>query len=91
LRSTRQDEWDAAYSLAAQAAANDPETCETVAVASTLFAEIALLNSKFRLREKSPFFLFDPGKKLRDAPPIYWSLIDGDAAYLQDPEHPYTT
>jgi hypothetical protein len=91
LRSSRQDEWNAAYSLAAQAAADDPETCETVAVASTLFAEIALLTSRFRLREKSPFFLFDPAKKLRDSPPIYWSLIDGDAAYLQDPDHPYTT
>jgi hypothetical protein len=89
LASSKQDDWTAAYTLAAYAAADDPETCETVAVASTLFAEIALSKSRFRLRESAPFFLYDPGKKLRDSPPMFWNLIDGDAAYIQDSAHPY--
>jgi hypothetical protein len=91
LSSTTQDDWNAAYSLAEQVAASDPETSEITAVASTLFAELALRSSGFRRRGSAPLFLYDPQKKLRDSPPIYWNLIDGDAAYISDPEHPYTT
>ena len=91
LSSTTQDDWNAAYSMAEQVAASDPETSEITAVASTLFAELALRSSGFRRRGSAPLFLYDPQKKLRDSPPIYWNLIDGDAAYISDPEHPYTT
>jgi hypothetical protein len=90
LSSTTQDDWNAAYSLAERVAAADPETCEITAVASTLFSEIALRSSGFRQRGSAPLFLYDPQKKLRDSSPIYWNLIDGDAAYISDPEHPYT-
>jgi hypothetical protein len=91
IHSTRQEDWNAAYSLAEQVAAADPETCEITGVASTLFAELALRSSGFRQRGSAPLFLYDPQKKLRDSPPIYWNLIDGDAAYISDPEHPYAT
>lgn len=91
LSSTSQEDWNAAYSLAEQVAAADPRTCEIIAVASTLFAELALRSSGFRQRGSAPLFLYDPQKKLRDSPPIFWNLIDGDAAYISDPEHPYTT
>lgn len=91
LSSTSQDDWNAAYSLAGDMAAANPETCEITAVASTLFAELALRASGFRQRGSAPLFLYDPQKKLRDSPPIYWNLIDGDAAYINDPDHPYTT
>jgi hypothetical protein len=91
LGSTIQDDWNAAYSLAETVATEDPETCEITAVASTLFSEIALRSSGFRQRGSAPLFLYDPKRKLRDSPPIYWNLIDGDAAYIHDPEHPYTT
>ena len=90
LSSTKQEEWNGAYSLAAKAAAEDPATCEIVAVASTLFSEIALLSIGFRQRGAEPIYLHDPQKKLRDAPSIFWNLIDADAAYIQDPDHPYT-
>jgi hypothetical protein len=91
LSSTKQEDWNVAYSLAGKAAADDPETCEVVAVASTLFSEIALHTSGFRQRGNSPLYLYDPRKKLRDAPSIFWNLIDGDAAYIHDPAHPYTS
>ncbi len=91
LSSTNQNDWNAAYSLVEHVASADPETCEITAVASTLFSEIALRSSGFRKRGSAPLFLYDPQKKLRDSPPIYWNLIDGDAAYINDPQHPYTT
>jgi hypothetical protein len=90
LCSTKQDEWNTAYSLAAHAAAQDPQTCEIMAVASTLFSEIALLTAGFHQRGSAPFFLYDPKGTLASAPPIFWNLIDGDAAYIQDPDNPYT-
>jgi hypothetical protein len=91
LNSTKQDEWNVAYRLAAQAAAQDPETCEIIAVASTLFSEIALLASGFRERGGAPLFLYDPQGKLIGSPAIFWNMVDADAAYLYDPDHPYTT
>jgi hypothetical protein len=91
LSSTKQDEWNAAYALAAHAAGENPETCEIIAAASTTFSEIALQSSGFRQRGGAPMFLFDPQKKLADSPSIFWNMIDADAAYLHDPDHPYTT
>jgi len=91
LNSSKQDEWNVAYRLAARAAAKDPETCEIIAAASTLFSEIALLSSGFRQRGGAPIFLSDPHGKLIDSPAIFWNMVDADAAYLYDPEHPYTT
>lgn len=90
LCSAKQDDWNLAYSLAARAAAENPRTCEIVVAASTLFSEIALMSSGFRQRGSAPLFLYDPQKKLNDSPPIFWNLIDGDAAYIQDPAHPYS-
>lgn len=91
LSSSKQDEWNAAYALAALTAAADPNTCEIAAVASTDFSEIALRSSGFRQRGSAPLFVYDPKRKLKQSPPIFWNQIDGDAAYMQDPEHPYTT
>jgi hypothetical protein len=91
LNSTRQDDWNAVYALAAHAAAEIPETCEIIAAASTLFSEIGLVSNGFRQRGGAPMFLFDPQKRLLDSPSIFWNMIDADAAYLHDPDHPYTT
>jgi hypothetical protein len=91
LSSSKQDEWNVAYALAAKRAAEDPETCEIVAVASNSVAEVALRLNSFRQRERAPFFLYDPQKKLGGSAPIFWNLIDGDAAYIQDAAHPYST
>jgi hypothetical protein len=91
LSSTKQHDWNVAYALAGQAAAEDPETCEIVAVASTVFAGLALEASGFHERECAPFFVYDPQKKLGGSPPIFWNLIDGDAAYIQDPAYPYSS
>jgi hypothetical protein len=58
-------------------------------IASTPFAKEALEANGYRERGIDPLFLYDPGKKLTDAPPIFLNLIDGDGAYLCDPEHPF--
>jgi hypothetical protein len=84
-------QWTVAYSLASRAAAELPETCEVLAVASTPLASESLTASGFRNRGTAPLFLYDPQKKLAGAPPIFWNMIEGDAAYLHDPAYPYVT
>lgn len=87
----KQSDWNAAYGLAAKMAEADPETCEILAVASTEFAQEALLSSGFRRNGSFPLALYDPQRKLRAAPAIFWNMIDGDTAYLYDPMFPYNT
>jgi len=83
--------WKIAYSLAAETAANDPETCEILASASTPLVRDSLKGSNFYSRGNVPLFLYDPQQLLKDQPPMFWNLIDGDAAYLSDPAYPFAT
>jgi len=83
------DDWAAAYALATKTAASQPGACEVLAIASTPFATDALLSNGYQERGRDPFFLYDPTKKLANAPPIFLNLIDGDGAYLCDPDHPF--
>ncbi len=89
--SNEQADWNAAYALAAKTAEEDPETCEVSAVASTEFAQAALLASGFRRKGSLPLALYDPREKLSAAPAIFWNMIDGDFAYSYDPAFPYVT
>ena len=82
-------EWTAGYALATETAASNPETCEVMAIASTPFAKQALQANGYRARGTDPFFLYDPGEKLKGAPSIFLNLIDGDGAYLCDPSYPF--
>ena len=82
-------DWATGYGLATTAAASNAETCEVMAIASTPFAKEALLANGYRQRGIDPFFFYDPGEKLREAPPIFLNLIDGDGAYLSDPGYPF--
>jgi hypothetical protein len=91
LLSNNVADWSAAYLLAASAAAEDPEICETVTTASTPLAREALVDSGFRDRGSVPLFLADRKKRLEGAPPIFLNMIDGDGAYLYDPSYPYVT
>jgi len=91
LHSADPREWIVAYRLAAKAAAELPETCEILAVASTPLARESLTASGFHNRGSAPLFLYDPQKKLAGAPPIFWNMIEGNAAYLHDPAYPYVT
>jgi len=85
------DDWKACYSLAATTAAQNPETCEILASASTPPIIDSLKASGFRSRGSAPLFLYDPQKLLTNHPPMFWNLIEGDAAYLSDPAYPYVT
>jgi hypothetical protein len=91
INSRESEDWQAAYGLAANTAAEHPETCEILAVASTKIASESLKADGFRYRGGSPLFLYDPEKKLAGCPPLFWNMIDGDAAYLHDPAFPYVT
>lgn len=91
LHTQNAEQWTAAYLLATRVAAELPETCEVLAVASTPLAVASLTANGFRNRGSVPLFLYDPQKKLAGAPPIFWNMIEGDAAYLQDPDYPYAS
>ncbi len=91
LRSSEVSDWASAYRLAATTAAMDPGVCEILSIASTPLADEGLLSSGFQARGAVPFFFADPGKKFAGAPPVFLNLIDGDGAYLHDPQHPYVT
>jgi hypothetical protein len=91
LHSEDTEQWTAAYRVATRVAGEIPETCEVLAVASTPLASEALIASGFRNRGSVPLFLYDPQRKLACAPPIFWNMIEGDAAYLQDPAYPYAS
>ncbi len=85
------EDWQAAYSLAAQAAAEDPRVCELMGVASTSLARSALVSNGFRLRVCDPIFLHDPRGLLSRALPLNLNLLDSDGSYLHDPDEPFLT
>jgi hypothetical protein len=86
-----QSDWTIGYRLAADAARLDLETCEILGVASTTLSYDSLKSSGFRDRGRVPLFVHDRDKVLAGCPPLFWNMIDGDAAYLNDPAYPYAT
>src|SRR5215469_13778851 len=91
LNSTAFCDWQAAFALATRTAADDPETCEIQAASSLPFMSDAILPNGFRLRDSLPVFLSDPHDLLSGGPPLYLSLLDGEASYLSDPDYPFLT
>lgn len=82
LSSTEVSDWKMAYRLAVRTATEDMATCEVVALASTPLARAALSACGLRWRGSAPLSVYDPQGKLAAAPPLCWSLIDDDAAYI---------
>ncbi len=91
LVSESETDWANAYRLATSVAAQDPDTCEIMTIASNPLTSQALHASGFRHRGSVPLFFYDPQKKLAGAQPLVLNMIDGDAAYLHDPAHLYVT
>jgi len=85
----KEEDWSVAYGLATREARADSRTCEILAIASTAFAGRALRENGYRERGSDPIYLYDPRKRLAHTPGIFLNLIDGDGAYLYDPEHPF--
>ena len=91
LLSQEVDDWANAYRLAGIVAAEDERTCETMTIASTPLIHRALSSSGFKNRGAVPLYIADPKSALQNLPPMFLNLIDGDGAYLNDPEHPYVS
>jgi hypothetical protein len=91
LMSDDAEDWAMAYRLAVSVAEQNPSVCEVITIASTQLVSDALKASGFQDRGRVPFFFADPGKKLAGAPPVFLNLIDGDGAYLYDPQYPFVT
>ena len=93
IRLNAEDEqsWLAAAKLASHVAAQDPTTCEVVVATSEADIAAAFEQRGFRLRRSDPIYCYDPNGVLADASPLGLSMLDGDACFLTDPEHPYLT
>lgn len=82
----------AGYALAVQAALEDPEACELVALSSTGDANQALEANHFHYRDQRPVFVHDPQHLIpRESYPLDLDMLDDDMAYLNIPEYPYFT
>jgi hypothetical protein len=91
LDTDNKQSWLAACRLATHVAAQDPLTCEIVAASSqealaSIFTEIG-----FRFRRSDPIYCYDPHELLADFSGLGLSMLDGDACFLSDPDHPYLT
>ncbi len=82
----------AGYALAVQAALDDPDACELVALSSTGAANHALEANHFHYREQRPVFVHDPQHLIpATSYPLDLDTLDDDMAYLNIPEYPYFT
>lgn len=84
-------DWRAAFSLATRQAADDPATCEILAVSAIPQGIAALQNCGYRFCRLDPIFLLDPRRRLAGAPPVNLDLLVGDEAYLHVPSYPFET
>jgi hypothetical protein len=84
-------DWATAYTLAARAAARDPEAFELVASASIPPAVEAVARTGFRFRHAEPVFVLDPRKLFGASQALNVTFLESDLAYGSDPTYPYLT
>jgi len=81
----------AAYSLAVEAAARDPEICEIVAVSSLDATAGALAQNGFRIGGERPVWLYDPQGRFANAGPLHVQAIESDSFFLYDAENSFAS
>lgn len=84
-------DWIAAFRAAAQTAAGDEACCEISAVSSIPWLSEGLREMGFRLRCQTPVMLYDPARRLLDAPSLHLRMTDSDACFLYDERNPFNT
>jgi hypothetical protein len=84
-------DWSAAYTLAARAAASDPQACELVASASIPPAIEGVARAGFRFHHAEPIFVLDPRKLFATSQTLNVTFLESDLAYGFDPGYPYLT
>lgn len=91
ILSREPEDWTSAYAVAMSAASQDPEACELLAAAPVPLVTTALESNGFRYRGSKPVFIRDPQGNLAGYDHIHLSMLDDDSAYLNFPDHPYST
>lgn len=91
ILSEQADDWIAAYSAAAHAAAQDPESCELISYASVPVASQALEANGFRMRGDMPVLALDRRSLLGEPAHLQLAMLDDDSGYLNSPANPYCT
>jgi hypothetical protein len=82
-------DWETAYSVAASTAAGLEATCEISAVSSLPWLSDALRRIGFRLRGQAPVVLYDPARRLANAPPLHLRMTDNDYCFSYDEHYPF--
>ncbi|MFZ0322133.1 MAG: hypothetical protein WAL56_23605 [Candidatus Sulfotelmatobacter sp.] len=83
------ESWQAICALAAECAADDPETCEITAATSIEKIGKAWLQTGFTQRKTEPIFCYDPRNLLSFGTPLDLNAADCDFCILSDPAFPY--
>lgn len=80
------------YAGVIEAARQDPEACELIALAHDGRTRRALLENGFQERRRRTVFVYDPAKTLSpDRYPLALDMLDDDMSFLSFPEYPYLT
>lgn len=80
------------YASVIEAARQDPEACELIALAHDGRTRRALLENGFQERRRRTVFVYDPGKTLSpERYPLALDMLDDDMSFLSFPEFPYLT
>ena len=90
VKSTRVDDWCAAFRMAAMVAARAKDMHEVCAWASTTLGQEALLRAGFRRRDRSTLSLFGDPTLLRGRE-LHIQMLDCDASFLAADELSYLT
>jgi hypothetical protein len=83
--------WEDAYRLAVSTAAALRATCEITAISSLPWLSDAFRRIGLRLRGQSPVGLYDPTRRLVDAPPLLLRMTDDDYCFRYDEGYPFST
>jgi hypothetical protein len=91
IASGAQRDWDAVIALMLAVFKRNPTVCEAMAFGSNTFVDQALLANGFRLRDRRPLVIFDPEGQITTEPVPVLGLLEDDASFLRDPQHPFFT
>ena len=85
------EDWKALYGLAVHTAHKNSQAGEVTACSALKAGQEALTALQFRVHLTLPVMLFDPKKRLAEAPPIHFQMIDNDFSFLHQGKPDYQT
>ena len=84
-------DWQAAYRLAVNDAASQPQTCEITTFCSLPWVGKLLESEGFHQRDERPAMLFGREKSFAGAQQVHLQMVECDAFVVYSPSYPYLT